>query len=115
MVKIGDYSFGKVDIDGEEHTEDLIVYPDHVEKDWWRKEGHSIHKEDIDGIIENPPDIFVVGKGSNGRLRLLPETRRALENKGVEVVCKRTQRACKEFNKFVDEGKEVVAALHLTC
>lgn len=115
MVHIDDYEFGKIVIDGEEYTEDLIIYPDHVEEEWWRKEGHSLHKEDIEEIIENPPDVFIVGKGNHGRLRMLPETRRALENQGTEVKVKKTQRAVRVFNEQIEEGADVVAALHLTC
>ncbi len=115
MVKIDDYSFGEIEVDGDKYSEDLIIYHDNVESSWRRKEGHSLYKEDIEDILENPPDILIIGRGAQGRLRLLPETRRALEDKGVKVEDKKTERACKRFNKLVEEDEDVAAALHLTC
>jgi len=115
MVHIDDYDFGEIKVEGEKYTEDIILYPDRIENDWWRKEGHSLHKEDVKDILKNPPDLLIVGEGSQGRLRLLPETRQALENKGIEVETKKTGRACKLFNKMIEEGRDVVAVLHLTC
>lgn len=115
MVHIDDYEYGKITIDGEEYTDDVIIYSDHVEGEWWRDEGHAVHKKDVEKIIEEPPEVFIIGKGSQGRLHLLPETRRALENQGVEVIKKKTDRAFRIFNKMVEEDKDVVAVLHLTC
>lgn len=115
MVHIDDYEFGKIVIDGEEYTEDVIVYPDHVEEDWWRKEGHSLHREDVEDLLENPPEVLVVGTGAYGRLRVLPETKRAFENKRTEVKDQKTRRAIKIFNELVEEGENAVATLHLTC
>ena len=40
MARLGDYAFGRLTVDGAEHTRDLIVLPDRVVGDWWRK-GHS--------------------------------------------------------------------------
>jgi hypothetical protein len=33
-----DYSFGRIVVDGEEKTRDLIVTPDRVVTNWWRRE-----------------------------------------------------------------------------
>lgn len=115
MVHIDDYSSGEIEVEGEKYTGDIIIYPDHIDSNWKRKEGHSLYKEDIKKILENPPNILVIGKGTQGRLRLLPETRRALQNKEIQIEDKKTGRACKVFNNLVEEGKDVVAALHLTC
>jgi len=36
------YSFGRIVIDGKEYTKDLIIYPDKIRANWWRKEGHKL-------------------------------------------------------------------------
>jgi hypothetical protein len=46
MAKLEDYSFGRITVDGEEHTRDLIVLPGRVVPDWCRREGHSLALED---------------------------------------------------------------------
>jgi len=115
MVRIDDYEFGEIEIEGKKYTDDVMIYSNRVISNWKRKEGHSLYEEDIEEILRNPPDILVIGKGTQNRLRLLPETRRALEDKGIIIEDKKTGRACKVFNDLVEEGKDVVAVLHLTC
>jgi hypothetical protein len=34
MARLEDYSFGRLTVDGQEHTRDLIVLPDRVVGDW---------------------------------------------------------------------------------
>lgn len=115
MVHIDECIFGKITIDGKEYTEDVVVYPDHVENNWRRKEGHSLHPEDIAGVIESSPKLLIIGRGHYGRLRLLPETRVAIQGEGIEILNQKTARAAKIFNEESEKDRDVVAALHLTC
>jgi hypothetical protein len=50
MTRLEGYSFGRLTVDGQEHRHDLIVLPDRVVGDWWRREGHSLAMEDLDGV-----------------------------------------------------------------
>ena len=61
MAELGDYSFGSVRVDGEEHTRDLIVLPERVVPGWWRRDGHSLAMEDLDEVIEELPERFHEG------------------------------------------------------
>ncbi|MCG2675765.1 hypothetical protein L6304_01045, partial [bacterium] len=45
-------------IDGKEYTNDLIIYPDHIQSSWWRKEGHRLDTEDIKEILEAKPEVL---------------------------------------------------------
>jgi hypothetical protein len=45
MARLEDYSFGRLTVDGQEHTRDLIVLPDRIVSEWWRREGHSLAME----------------------------------------------------------------------
>src|SRR5919106_83368 len=47
MARLENYSFGRLMVDGQEHTRDLIVLPERVVSDWRRREGHSLAIEDL--------------------------------------------------------------------
>src|SRR5918994_7963900 len=68
MAELGDYGFGSLTVDGERHTRDLIVLPDRVVPDWWRREGHSLAMEDLDEVIDELPERLILGCGAHGRL-----------------------------------------------
>ena len=111
---IDSYTFGKIVIDGNTYNSDVIIFPDRVDASWWRKEGHKLHIEDITEIIQEKPEVLVVGTGNTGLMRVLPETKRYIESKGLELVIEKTEEACKIFNEL-SKSKRVIAALHLTC
>ncbi len=115
MRKIEGYSFGSVSVDGRRYTSDLIVYPERVEADWWRGEGHRLRVADIPKVLEDAPEVLVVGCGASAQMVIDSEVERELERRGVELVAGPTEAACEKFNELAREGKRVVAALHLTC
>lgn len=115
MRRIEGYSFGSVRIDGEKHTSDLIVYPDRIESNWWRKKGHTLRVEDIPHVLENPPDVLVVGCGDSARMIVHPDVKKELDKRGIRLFSERTGVACERFNELSLDGAHVVAALHLTC
>ena len=71
---IDSYEFGAAVIDGRRYSSDVIIYPDRVKDDWWRKEGHRLCIDDLGDVVENKPDVIVVGMGDPGLMRVLPET-----------------------------------------
>jgi hypothetical protein len=112
---IDSYDFGHIVIDGQRYTSDVIVFPDWVKADWWRKEGHQLHVEDIKEALEEKPNVLVVGTGYSGLVKVLPETEKYVRSRGVELIIQRTGEAYKTFNRLVKSGKRVIAAFHLTC
>lgn len=113
-MKIDSYSFGEIVIDGERHTNDVIIFPDHVEGNWWREEGHSLHPEDISEILDFRPEVLIVGIGAYGRMKVPSNTEEKIESMGVELIIQKTEKACETYNEKAG-SKKVVAALHLTC
>ena len=111
---IGPYHFGNITIDGTVYDTDVIVYPDHVEDRWWRKEGHRLCLEDLKGVLGEQPHTLVVGTGYFGRMSIDPEVHEALKQRGITLIAHKTAEACAEFNRL-KETQKVVAALHLTC
>ena len=113
MARISDYSFGRAVIDGEEHRRDVIVLPDRVVPDWWRRDGHSLVIEDLDEVLEDLPEHLVVGCGAHGRLRPDPSVREALARRGVEMEALPTAAAVERYREL--DPARAAAALHLTC
>jgi hypothetical protein len=114
-VEISQYSFGKIEIDGQTYTADVIITPERVLGTWWRKQGHRLAVADLGEIMAAKPDILVVGTGYYGRMAIPEETRRYLCSKELPLREARTTEAVAEFNRLQRESARVVAALHLTC
>ena len=112
--KIDSYMFGRVVIDGDTHTKDVIILPDRVIAGWWRRGGHALHPEDLQAVIEAAPDVLVVGKGAYGRMQITPDARVVLETAGIKLLSENTEAACQRYNQLRKEYK-AAAALHLTC
>jgi hypothetical protein len=113
MARLEDYSFGRIVVDGQEHTRDLIVLPDRVVPDWWRREGHSLALEDLEDVRDEPPERLILGCGAHGQLRPDPAVIEALERHGVAVEALDTAEAVRRYGE-ADE-RRTAAALHLTC
>jgi len=113
MARLEDYSFGRLTVDGQEHTRDVIVLPDRVVSDWWRREGHSLAMEDLGEVLEELPERLVLGVGAHGRLRPDPAVIAELEQRGVQVECLPTDAAVRRYGEL--DERRTAAALHLTC
>ncbi len=112
--RIEHYTFGAVTIDGEEYRSDVIVLPDRVISDWWRKSGHRLAAEDLEEVISSKLRVVVVGTGTSGLMAVPTETRSALDQLGIELIVEPTGRAVETYNRLASEG-DVAACLHLTC
>lgn len=110
---INSYNFGEINIDGRIYTSDVIILPEGVKSDWWRRTGHELSTDDIRDVLDARPDVLVVGTGASGMMRVLPEVNEALSKAGIELIVEKTERACEIFNALPAERK--AAALHLTC
>lgn len=114
-MNIDDYRFGRIVVDGKSYTSDVIVFPDRVKDDWWRNEGHELCPTDLREVVQEKPEVLVVGTGASGLMRVLSKTEEYLEQQGIELRVERTAEACRTFNRLRRSGEKVVAALHLTC
>jgi hypothetical protein len=113
MARITDYRFGHVTVDGRELTRDVIVLPDRVVENWWRRDGHELIWDDLEAVADELPPRLVVGTGADERMRAAPDTLDRLRGRGVDVECLPTDRAVERFGEL-DPGT-TAAALHLTC
>ena len=113
-MQIDDYRFGSIVVDGLEYRNDVIIFPNHVETNWWRRSGHELCVEDLTSVLDFGPRTLIVGTGHNGRMKVLDETVDRLRAIGCELVVKKTEEACEAYNARREEAK-IVVCLHLTC
>jgi hypothetical protein len=111
---IDNYQFGKIVIDGQVHTKDVILLPDRVIGGWWRQEGHVLRLSDLEEILKVDLQELVIGKGAFNRMRITSDVEEALPNIGIKLIALPTKEACQEYNRR-SQARKVAAALHLTC
>jgi hypothetical protein len=113
MARIDHYEFGRIVIDGREESRDLIVLPNRVVRNWWRRDGHALVLGDLVEVLDELPAHLVVGTGADGRMRPDSDTVQQLEERGVTVEALPTGQAVRRFGEL--DPARAAAALHLTC
>ena len=111
---IDTYQFGRIVIERQVHTKDVILLPDRVISGWWRQEGHVLHLSDLEEVLSADLQELVIGQGAFNRMRISPEVEEALLDLGIELIALPTKEACQEYNRR-SQTRNVAAALHLTC
>ena len=114
-MRIEEYHFGSITVEGETCSSDVIISPEGVNASWWRQRGHELCCEDLEPVWEARPEVLVIGTGSSGLMKVLPEADALMRKRCSEVHVLRTPQAWKRFNELAETGRRVVAALHLTC
>ena len=113
-MKIEHYSFGSISIEGKTYTFDVIIYPESVDPSWLRKEGHSLHIDDLGSALHAGPEVIVIGTGYYGRVNVPAHVIDSLRRRGIEVHIGKTGQVVDLFNEM-SSRKKTVACLHLTC
>lgn len=111
---IDSYQFGLISISGKKYSSDVIIFPDRVGDNWWRKRGHQLCLEDIAELITERPEVLIVGTGASGLMKVLPEVEQTTQSRGINFIAETTDKACHTYNNLC-RSQRTVAALHLTC
>lgn len=115
-MHIDRFRFGRVRIDGEVFTRDLLIVGGVVHCPWWRRAGgHVFAPDDLEPIINAAPDVVCLGTGAIGMVTVADATIAAFEAVQTEVVIGRTGAVIETFNRLDAAGSNVAAAFHLTC
>jgi hypothetical protein len=56
--KIDSYKFGRIVIDGQAYSRDVIILPDRVIRDWWRDSGHILHPMTCFSFSKHPRRLW---------------------------------------------------------
>lgn len=112
---IEEYRFGRITVDGKSYTDDIKIVDGKVKPDWWRKAGHSVETSDIQDVLAAGPEIFVLGTGASGRVRVPEEFKTMLAQRGIKLIAEPTEQAVNTYDRLISQGKNVAAGFHLTC
>ena len=112
---IDSYSFGKIIINGDEFSSDVLIFKNFIKHNWWRKKGHELCIEDIKKAVEEfNPTIAIVGTGKFGLMKILPETEEYLRSTNTKLIVQKTNIAFTTYNDLF-RSEKVLGAFHLTC
>ncbi len=114
-MRIEDYAYGRIVVDGREETNDIIITGDELHPGWWRDEGHSLKLEDLDTVLEASPSRLIVGTGTQGNMQPEPGLLDTLRDEhGMEVEVLGSEEAVQRWNEL-GEKDDAALAIHLTC
>jgi hypothetical protein len=113
MPRIDEYDFGRIVVDGVEQTRDVIVLPDRLVANWWRRDGHRLVLADLEEVLEELPERLVLGTGAYGRMTPDADALEQLRERGVDVEALPTADAVRRYSAL--DPTRTAAALHLTC
>jgi len=114
MNIIEKYQFGRITINGLTYQKDIIIFPDHVQDQWWREKGHFLKITDLESVIHYKPDALFIGTGMYGLMHIDDSFINQLKENGIKkILIDKTKKICEEYNK--EQLTKKVAALHLTC
>jgi len=117
-MRIGDCSFGSIQIDGETYEHDVVIDRGEIKK---RKKKPSKKFRDQFGhtpvsMEEKIPwkcQQLIIGNGFNGALPVMDAVKRTAEKRGVELIILPTPQALERLNK--ESPHDTNAILHVTC
>lgn len=113
-MHIDSYDFGHIVIDGKSYRQDLLIWPERIQSDWWRVEAHLLQVADVYEALAANPQVLVVGMGQPGRMQVDPALAAYLKEQGIELIALPTREACQTINRLAGR-RRLAAALHLTC
>jgi len=111
---IESYSFGKMKIQEQVFSKDLIIFPDKIISPWWRASGHKIVIEDLLEVFDYKFEILVIGTGYYGLVKIDREVYEQSEKKDFSIITAKTSKAVKLFNEN-QLTRITIGAFHLTC
>ncbi|KXA90858.1 hypothetical protein AKJ57_03345 [candidate division MSBL1 archaeon SCGC-AAA259A05] len=124
-MNIESTEFGSITIDGEKLDHDIVIYPDKIgeRKKWITKEKHGTsHKftreemeEYLNQVDTEKLRVILIGTGQYGKLGLLDETKRLLEDMGIKSIELKTSEAVERFEKMEESREEKLGIFHVTC
>ena len=115
-MKIDNYQFGKITIDGKQYTKDLKIFPDKIKDNWWRSRGHLLQEGDLKDVWEEKPNRLIVGKGARGVMDVDKKVEKKAKELDIELIVEKSGEACERYNQLSGEEKNnTVLAIHLTC
>ena len=113
---IEEYHFGTIKIDGITYRNDIRISPSgRILPEWWRENGHRVEIEDVQDILEDGVEIFVLGKGKPGLMKASKALQKYLMERNIMLIEESSLKAVQRVNKLFADGNKFAAGFHLTC
>jgi len=113
-MHIQNYRFGKISVNDQDYTSDIILTNDSAMPNWRRANGHRLTIQDIShSLAEYRPEVLIIGTGMWGVLKVPVEVQKQLQKTVSELYIEKTKKACELFNN--NQNRKVMAALHINC
>ena len=117
-MKIDDYSFGSITIDGEVYHKDLWIIDGRIKK---RDKSiakskfgtsHRISRKELKRVMTLKTRRIIIGSGNSGLVSLTDRAQKYLEDQSIEVeICKTGEL----IQRNIEIGEYDSGIIHLTC
>jgi hypothetical protein len=121
-LKIEKTRFGSIVIDGVKYSHDVYITTKREVQKRQKKlskpisKGHTVlGPKEIKLLLDQKPDILVIGKGQFGVLPIPNESRTLLEKANVEIIEDKTANLLEKVNELLAKKANFTAILHVTC
>jgi len=99
-------SFGRLFINGNPYTDDLIIHPDgKIVGPWWRQRGHQISWNDLTDLIDAAPEVIVAGTGVSDMVKPDKDLEKNLSHLSIEFIAAPNQKAMETFNDLISKKR----------
>lgn len=120
MPKIDKVSWEKVEVNGREYHQVLIVGDEVLGRDKPKLERlfgttHEIGEWEQEKLLSNNPEIVLIAAGWSGVMKVNEEFKNQISKLGIELRTVLTPKVIGEYRRLVEEGKRVNALIHTTC
>ena|SRR3974390_1967627 len=116
---VGDHAWGQIEIEGLGSFRDVKLWPGRCREWDWEETGTrhdpGIQPGDVEELLDADPEVVILSKGRELRLKTCKETIQLLQVTGVTVVCEETSVAIAEYNRLAQSSRRVAALIHTTC
>jgi hypothetical protein len=117
--QVGRNGWGSIEVEGIGSLRDAKLWPGGGRAWDWDETGTrhrpGIQTSDVEELLAHDPEVVVLSRGRQRRLRVRADTLELLEARGVEVVNEETSAAIDAYNRFAAAGRRVAALIHTTC
>ena len=117
--QVGDHAWGQIEIEGLGTFRDVKLWPGGGREWDWEETGTrhdpGIQPEDVAELLDANPEVVVLSKGRELRLKTCQETIQLLQQAGVRVVREETSVAIDQYNRLAQNSRRVAALIHTTC
>lgn len=114
-MKIHEYRFGNINIDGNDYSDDLIIaHGNELIIPWIREKGHLCQRKDIERFLDGSIKKIIFGRGYFLVMKIDDDLKNFLQENGIEFLESGSKKAVDLYNKTEDKTS-LLFCIHLTC